>query len=388
MLSKPAVANKERTWRVLKRWGPGHEQWWQEVLNSAETKKKPSPAETRLVVENLGREARALIGYHLVQIWMRGPVILTFRRSGSQAVARVMAEAGTKDPRLQTLDPLAIVAGLIERWVHTTQGCLEMLERYADRLDHDLTRPVQNSPFEAASWTPVIARCRKAALALLRRCQLDEAVLGQLCNALQSMAQSQAAAGMACHTNSSGNSGATSAFSRCLRMSDIADYGAQQRLDVLKQQRLMAGETRDEYKNVESRFSRLHTMLLDRQRLRLLSAQKSIHQYFRILVTVELVFLPIELWYNLDNLNGITTPGRLQLDVNDDSDFWFTVMGIVVWAVLAILLYAIYTKFFERTPESLRVSNIASLERKRRRLLKQRQHRNTSPASWFWKLLG
>ncbi|KAJ1812256.1 hypothetical protein LPJ75_003737, partial [Coemansia sp. RSA 2598] len=30
MLSKPAVANKERTWRVLKRWGPGHEQWWQE----------------------------------------------------------------------------------------------------------------------------------------------------------------------------------------------------------------------------------------------------------------------------------------------------------------------------------------------------------------------
>ncbi|KAJ2855681.1 hypothetical protein J3B02_002035 [Coemansia erecta] len=388
MLSRPTVANKERTWRVLKRWGPGHEQWWQEVLNSADTKRL-SPAENRLVAERLGREARALIGYQLVQVWMRGPVIITFRKSSSQAVLNVMAEASAKDPKLQKLDPLAIVGGLVGHWIRTTQDCREVLERYADRLDHDLTKPVKNSSLEAASWTPVIARCRKAALALLRRCQIDEAALSQLCNAASpSIFQSQAMAGTADHafenSNNNGRRGSgpvISALPRCIRMSDIAEYNVHRRLDVLSQQHLMAGRTRDQYKRAERRFSRLHTMLLDRQRLRLLSTQKDIHQYFRILVTVELVFLPIELWYNLDNLNGITTPGRLQGDVNDDDDFWYMVLGIVVWAVFAILLYAIYTKFFERTPESLRVSNLASLERRQRRLLKQRQHRMTSSPS-------
>ncbi|KAJ2698974.1 hypothetical protein FB645_005463 [Coemansia sp. IMI 203386] len=390
MLSRPMVVNKEQTWRVLKRWGPGHEQWWQEVLNSAGTK-KPSLAETRLVAERLGREARALIGYQLVQVWMRGPVILTFRQTSSNAVTRVMAEAGVKQMRLQKLDPLAIVGGLAEHWVSNTQDCLDVLERYADRLDHDLTRPIESSSFEAASWSPVIARCRKAALALLRRCQIAETVLNQLCNASQSIVQSQftneAASGRTNRDGSGANNGLTrSALPRRLRIGDIAGYGVQRRLDVLSQQRVMAREARDEYRKTERRFSRLHTMLLDRQRLRLLSAQKYIHQYFRILVTVELVFLPIELWYNLDNLNGITTPGRLQLDINNDSDFWFTVMGIVVWAVLAILLYAIYTKFFERTPESLRLSNIASLERKRRRLQKQKQYQGPGSVGWLQKL--
>ncbi|KAJ2110173.1 hypothetical protein GGF48_005656, partial [Coemansia sp. RSA 921] len=83
-------------------------------------------------------------------------------------------------------------------------------------------------------------------------------------------------------------------------------------------------------------------------RLRLLSTQKQIHRYFRILVTVELVFLPIELWYNVDNLNGITTPGELQPEKANDEDFWLTVLGMIVWAVAAILIYAVYTKFFER----------------------------------------
>ncbi|KAJ2326667.1 hypothetical protein GGI00_004684, partial [Coemansia sp. RSA 2681] len=126
-----------------------------------------------------------------------------------------------------------------------------------------------------------------------------------------------------------------------------------------------------QYKKAEERLSRLHTILLDRQRLRLVSTQREIHQYFRILISVSLVFLPIELWYNLDNLNGIGTPGTLQPGDASDEDFLLTVLGMMVWAVAAILLYAVYIQFFERKPEALRMTHSASLRRKQR-LLKQR----------------
>ncbi|KAJ1722589.1 hypothetical protein LPJ53_003009 [Coemansia erecta] len=386
MISKPIITNKERTRQALRRWGPVHEQWWQEVQNSASTR-QASPEESRRIAEKLGREARDLIGYQLVNVWTRGPVLLTLHQDHSKTVGQVMGEASEWTP-----SPLEIVARLVECWIHMAQDSLDVIEKYGDRLDHDLTIPVQKESFEAASWSPVIARCRKAALALLRRCQINEMVQIQLCSAAQMLLQTQGLSENLTYGTSAAK--ASLPFGRQAELGDISGHGVSHLLGVFHQQRLASGETRNQYKKAEQRFSRLHTILLDRQRLRLLSTQREIHRYFRILVTVEIVFLPIELWYNLDNLNGITTPGRLQEDSNEDGDFWYTVMGFVVWAVLAILLYTIYTKFFERTPDTLRVANIASLQRKQRRLRKQRQRHDSTAigptGGWnrFWKPNG
>ncbi|KAI7830089.1 hypothetical protein BX661DRAFT_170418 [Kickxella alabastrina] len=317
MFSKPTVVNKERTHAVLKRWGPGHEHGG--------------------------------------------------RRAESVAVTRVMRELAVQDPRLLKVAPLAIVEGLVDHWIYKVQECLQVVKGYTDKLDHDLTRPVQNPSVEAATWTPVIARCRKAALALLRRCQVNEMVLSQLCstaNLVFSPSHSKADAL---------SDRALLPFGRKMTMRDIAGHNPVQRLGVLQNQLFVSHTTRVQYKKAEQRLSRLHTILLDRQRLRLLSTQKDIHKYFRTLVTVELVFLPIELWYNLDNLNGITTPGKLQPDLNDNEDFGFTVMGILVWAAVATLLYAIYVNFFERKPETLRMANIASMHRRQRKIRMYRQ---------------
>ncbi|KAJ1864454.1 hypothetical protein LPJ73_000278 [Coemansia sp. RSA 2703] len=372
MISKPIVTNKERTLRALKSWGPGHEQWLQEVQNVVNPK-QVSLEESRRIAEKLGREARDLIGYQLVHVWTRGPVLLTLHQNDSKIIGQVMREASE-----HRSSPMTMIARLVESWIHTTHDSMDVIEKYGDRLDHDLTTPVQKVSLEAASWSPVIARCRKAALALLRRCQINEMVQIQLCSAAQMILQTQYPFEEL--TKETGAAKALLPFGRQTEIRDISGYGVSHLLDVFHQQRLATGEMRDQYKKTERRLSRLHTILLDRQRWRLLSTQREIHRYFRILVTVAIVFLPIELWYNLDNLNGITTPGGLQEDTNEDGDFWYTVMAFVIWAVLANLIYAIYTKFFERTPDTLRLANIASLQRTQRRLRKQRQRRNSTDA--------
>ncbi|KAJ2778259.1 hypothetical protein H4R18_004706 [Coemansia javaensis] len=341
LLGKPAVANREQLRAAIRRWGPGHEQWWREVENSALARGADPARRDR--IQRLARGARDLIGHRTVQLWARGPVVVTLRRQRSEAVAGVARELARRDGRLAQATPLTIVQALAERWVCAAAGRLPVLSRWADVLDHDLTQPVRRLSLEAASWTPIIARCRKASLALLRRCQVDEAVLAQLCAA--------APAALGAHPS---------------------------RLAALHRLRARTADARRMYKRIEQRLSRLHRMLLDRQCLRLLKTSKEIHRYFRVLVSAELVFLPIELWYNLDNLNGITTPGSLPGEENTDEDFWLTVLGMVIWAMVAVSLYLIYTRFFELKHESLRVANIRSMQ------LKQRQMRRRSSRRRRW----
>ncbi|KAJ1757994.1 hypothetical protein LPJ77_001804 [Coemansia sp. RSA 2523] len=296
LIAKPVVASKARLRSVVRRWG---QDAWFEVASADSQHEARDPA---WLTEQLAQNARELLGYRIVQVWMHGPVLLTLHRHASAAIAKV--SDGLHGPTT----PLSIIQLLAERWVHATASGLRVIEQHTDVLDADLTRPVRAGSFEAANWTPVIARCRKASLALLRRCQINKDVLDQLCTAQ-------------CTTTEH---------------------------HILHQQINQSLHFRGLFKKAEQRLSRLHRILLDRQRLRLLSTQKQIHRYFRILVTVELVFLPIELWYNVDNLNGITTPGELQPEKANDEDFWLTVLGMIVWAVAAILIYAVYTKFFER----------------------------------------
>ncbi|KAJ2448344.1 hypothetical protein EV183_005486 [Coemansia sp. RSA 2336] len=337
LIDRPMITSKRRIRRALERWGPGHEQWWREVLNSTAVKRRPVRDMERLANELLGRGARDLIGYRVVQIWIRGPVMITLHRTPSETIQQLMKELSSSGEFLRKAEPLALVQGLIECWVQATTAFVAVIDEYTDMLDKDLTHPVRTRSLEAASWTPVIARCRKASLALLRRCQINEAVLDQLCGA---------AHGLWLLTSTA--EWPPLPLGRRLKVAEIAECSHRHQLGILHQQLARLVEARGLYKKAEQRLSRLHRILLDRQRLRLLSTQKEIHKYFRVLVTVELVFLPIELWYNVDNLNGITTPGELQPDHANDDDFWLTVVGMVVWAVAAIMLYTLYTKFFER----------------------------------------
>ncbi|KAJ2486399.1 hypothetical protein EV174_001150 [Coemansia sp. RSA 2320] len=352
LLDRPLVANKERTRSALRHWGPEYELWWQEVLASIGPTPPRQVGRAARIAEHLSRGACDMVGYRLVQAWTRGPVLLTFHAMPSATVAAAMAELARPGARLRSADVPAIILHLVARWITATRDCLQVVENHADRLDHDLTRPVQTLSTEAASWTPVIARCRKVALALLRQCQANEAAVVQLRTAF----------------------GALRLASSGTKHTHIHEDEEENRL---WRQHSSASAILRQCKKVEQRLSRLHTILLDRQYLRLLSTQRAIHQYFRILVSVTLVFLPIELWYNLDNLNGITTPGKLQPKDASDEDFYLTVLGMMVWAVAAVLIYSVYIKFFERSPEALRVTNIASLKRKQghlqRRWLQQQQ---------------
>ncbi|KAJ2712310.1 hypothetical protein H4R19_002820 [Coemansia spiralis] len=332
LLDKPVVRNRERMRSVLQRWGPVREQWWKEVLNSTQgshgtnsSSRRARVKQLRRLAEQLGQGARETIGHRTVQLWLSGPVVLSLHRHPSDVMTTVAREMAQRDPRQAAAEPLAVVQGLVEHWVRTAASRLPVIDKWSDMLDHDLTHPVRIQSIEMANWSPVIARGRKASLALLRRCQVNESVLRQLCTAVHSPAP-------------------------------------QRQLDALCRQRTRTADLRDLYKKAEQRLSRLHRMLLDRQRLRIIQTQKEIHRYFRILVTVELVFLPIELWYNLDNLNGITTPGRLQLPSEaTDEDFWLTVLGMAVWAAIAIALYSLYTKFFELRHSELRAASLPGL---------------------------
>ncbi|KAJ1662020.1 hypothetical protein EV178_006221 [Coemansia sp. RSA 1646] len=371
----PAISNKDRTLQAIDRWGSGYEQWRREVVNSAEIRGKQSLSESRTIADQIGRDFRNLIGYRLVQVWICGPIVLTFHASPSAAIKQAMQEL-VASPRLSTkVAPLFVVQGMVGHWVHATKESLWVLERYADTLDHDLTHPVQSESLEAANWTPVIARCRKVSLALLRRCQTNESVLAQLCNVAHALLfpQKWPSGGVQPASASEDVSAVPLPFGRYISIGDIIKFKRpKQQLGVLIQQKSFISDTRKRYKLVEQRLSRLHRILLDRQRLRLLAAHKDIQQYFRILVTVEIVFLPIELWHNLDNLNGIATPGALQPDDATDEDFWLTVLGCIVWAVAGILLYTLYIKFFERSPKSLQMANIASLQKVNQRAKNQR----------------
>ncbi|KAI8318607.1 hypothetical protein GQ54DRAFT_76958 [Martensiomyces pterosporus] len=392
LLDRPRQMSKSRIQAALKRWGPGHERW-QDIVSKTE---QIAPAFAASAAEQVSRAARELVGYRVVQVWMRGPVVLTFHQDRSLAVDGVMSELASLGNGSGSMSPAAveaesIVQGLIEHWVHAASSPLCTLEKFADKLDHELTQPLRSLSIEASQWTPVIARCRKIALALLRRTQANEAVLGQLCrtcralhpesyitdsqdmmyqyrawfsrpatrHALRTLRTScdPPSARLVMHHNSPALS------RRGASMHDVVRYGKLRRHEALWLQYSRTTDARTMYKRAEQRISRLHKMMLDRQRQRLLSTQQSIHQYFRILVTVELVFLPLELWYNLDNMNGITTPGRLQPEGSGDMDFWLTLLGSVIWAITAISLYAIYSRFFALSTDTLRTANMRRMQR-------------------------
>ncbi|KAJ1730752.1 hypothetical protein LPJ72_004315 [Coemansia sp. Benny D160-2] len=362
----PAVANKQRTLQAIDRWGPGYEQWRREVVSSASVQKKQSRSENQTIADQVGRNFRNLIGYRLVQVWICGRIVLTFHTSPSAAIRNAMDEMVEGVWLATKVTPLAVIQSMVERWVHATKESLRVLEKYADRLDHDLTHPVQSQSQEAAKWTPVIARCRKVSLALLRRCQTNEYVLTQMCSAAHSLLfpQKWMPGRMQLAVDGDDFSTVPLPFGRHMAIGDIVESRhPKQQLGILVQQKAFVSDTRKRYKQVEQRLSRLHRIMLDRQRLRLLAAQKDIQQYFRIIVTVEIVFMPIELWHNLDNLNGITTPGTLQPEDASDEDFWLTVLGCIVWAVAGILLYTLYIKFFERGPKPLPTVNNINIQK-------------------------
>ncbi|KAJ1961511.1 hypothetical protein GGI12_003209 [Dipsacomyces acuminosporus] len=363
LLDRPKHAYRSNIQAVLKRWGPGHEKW-QKISVDASVGKSLF---TTSAIQRVSQERNDLVGYNIVQVWTRGAFVLTFHQCRSLAIDSVMgqlealAKGAIGSKSAHPTEATSIVQGLIEHWVHATGRYLHTLERLADKLDHELTHPLPKTSIEASQWTPAIARSRKIALALLRRSQVNEAVLGRLCRRFrafhlggnESQLPSKAATAAAPHICSDSSPGHRAEMHDIVGRTDLQQHEA-----LWLQCSRMAG-TRMMYKQTEQRLSRLYTMILDRQKLRLLSLQQQIHKSFRLLVTVELVVLPIELWYNVDNLNGITTPGRLQPENEGHLDFYLEVLGMVVWGVTATFVYSIYSKFYAEGKRSRQMRDYA-----------------------------
>ncbi|ORX73308.1 hypothetical protein DL89DRAFT_91084 [Linderina pennispora] len=104
----------------------------------------------------------------------------------------------------------------------------------------------------------------------------------------------------------------TAASGKRIGMRAIAQFSEERRAETLAMQCLRARDSWALYKKAEVRLSRLHRILLDRQCLRVLAVAHKIHQRFRYLVMYEVIYLPMELWNNLDNMNGIKYQKRLQ----------------------------------------------------------------------------
>ncbi|KAJ1766903.1 hypothetical protein IW140_003019 [Coemansia sp. RSA 1813] len=64
--------------------------------NSAEVRGKQSLSESRNIADQIGRDFRNLIGYRLAQVWICGPIVLTFHASPSAAIKQAMQELVAK----------------------------------------------------------------------------------------------------------------------------------------------------------------------------------------------------------------------------------------------------------------------------------------------------
>ncbi|ORX72760.1 hypothetical protein DL89DRAFT_290595 [Linderina pennispora] len=83
------------------------------------------------------------------------------------------------------------------------------------------------------------------------------------------------------------------------------------------------------------RFARLHRMLLDRQRRRLLTAEHTIHCRLRSLSFAQVLFWPLDTAHSLLRLNGIKTIGRLSSDRGNPREFWYVLLVFFAYLVIA-----------------------------------------------------
>ncbi|KAJ1959913.1 hypothetical protein GGI12_004091 [Dipsacomyces acuminosporus] len=252
----------------------------------------------------------------------------------------IMSQVSMLHAGSAAVDAEAVVQGLMAYWIHETQKCIGLLGRYANRLASDTVQPVVQRSREASQWMPVVARCRKVALALLRQCQVNESVLLQL-------AQTQ------CPEDTASTPGKqhqklwrSFSSSRKFSMSDVILHrrlcgGHVYRLLQQQQERHIGG-----YKLIERRFSIFDSALMARQRQRLLITEKSILRLMAWGLAIGLIVDCIELWKHLDNMNHITTPGRLY--ESDPMRFHWTVLVFALWTIIATVGFMFYFKRLTR----------------------------------------
>ncbi|KAI8319409.1 hypothetical protein GQ54DRAFT_299354 [Martensiomyces pterosporus] len=319
--------------------GKGHEPW-QGILAKALAKKeprsppKPAPDIPPILDETWHAEAvKGPIGHSIVQVWACGPIVLTFHQQHSEAIEHVMDEVMALSNPVLDVGAEAIVQGLVSYWTLATQSCLGILRRYADRLALDLSEPTMQYSTEAQQWVPIIARCRKVALALLRRCRVNETVLSQLCQTATRTEGTE-------HSSKRQKQWRTLSRTRGFSMADVIGQYKLHRQGVYELQKTQQAGFASSYRLIERRLSILDASLLARQRQRLLFAEKAILRLMTWGMAVELIVTPIEFWHHADNMNGITTPGRLYKE--DPARFYWSLLVFSLWAVVATIGYRVY----------------------------------------------
>ncbi|KAI8319408.1 hypothetical protein GQ54DRAFT_299353 [Martensiomyces pterosporus] len=337
MLNRPkpelrGIATLEAALRHGK--GEGYEPW-EGILSKAQSKKQqllPAPSMPASFDEASFEEAtKKPITHRVVHVWVRGPIVLTWHEKRSEAVSQVMSKVVVlKDPVLVE-DGEAVLQGLIGYWVLATQSCLGMLRRYANEVAHEITLPVIQNSVEAPQWVPVIARCRKVALALLRRCQVNEVVLSQLYRTTTRTGGTRYAGKSQKHWKTQSR---TKGFS----MADVIRQYNLHRQGVYELQRTQQGGFADAYRVIERRFSILDASIVARQRQRLLFAEKEILRLMTWAMAVEVIAMPIEIWRHFEAMNTITTPDRLYFP-GDPYHFYYIVGGFILWGAISTIGY-------------------------------------------------
>ncbi|KAJ2589611.1 hypothetical protein IWW49_002408 [Coemansia sp. RSA 1797] len=276
-------------WRVARQWG--HEKW-QSMLRAdhdARISRRNS-----INISNIYVNVQLPFQTHVVRVWTRGRIVVTLHSRGSWTVERTRDALNKCGSGCESAD--RVLQTLVSSWVHNSHTILGHLHTYSDVLAEQTSRPQHPQPRDINEWATCAHRAHTLALYLLRHSHATTHVLRRL------------------HTY------------RPTR--------------ALKQLLSQQNGTVRAYAHVEQRLAHLNNVVFARLRQQLLLAGTSILDAMNVCLVAHLVAAPLQLWTNVDNLNGITTPGRLLGD--DGRMFYWQFLVFAVWTVCVCLVCRIH----------------------------------------------
>ncbi|KAJ1852456.1 hypothetical protein GGH12_002120 [Coemansia sp. RSA 1822] len=277
--SRAHTRGSRSNWRVARRWG--HEKW-QTVLRAdhdARISRRNSINTDIKVAVQLPFQTR------VVRVWTRSNVVVTLHTQGSWTVER------TRDALKHGHESAdRVLQTLVSSWVHNSHTSLGHLHTYSDVLAEQ-TAQAHTKSRDINEWATCAHRAHTLALHLLRHSHVTTHVLRRL------------------HTRRS---------TRAIKQLLAQQHG-----------------TVKAYVHVEQRLAHLNHVVFARLRQQLLLAGTSILDAMNVCLVAHLVAAPLQLWTNVDNLNGISTPGRLLGD--DGRMFYWQFLVFAVWTLCVCL---------------------------------------------------
>ncbi|KAJ2840577.1 hypothetical protein FBU31_000302 [Coemansia sp. 'formosensis'] len=257
-----------------------------------------------------------LVKTQVIQMWVSGPIVLTIRPRSSYtwAIDRVLRDVSLLHAAHVTSD--SIIQLILNSSIHATSGCLSQLTQICNQATYELSQPAVSSIHEAVHWIPMLARCRKISLHLLRHSQANQSALRDILTSK--------------HTPVS-----TRVCGQPMSLDQIVQYDSEHRSVVYGILEVQQRSIYLDYRRVERRLSIINSSLLARQQQRLLLSEVSILRAINWGLGMELIVTPIEFWHHADNMN-LLTPGRLLR--NNPTLFYWYLLAFGIWGLLATYL--------------------------------------------------